>query len=248
MKISDHISNVIETSVIKDNLLILTSNLSRPDYINVNKVLEAMGGKWNKKLKGHLFESNEVILNAIDQIMLTGEISTNKDMDYFPTPDDVIDKMIEFGDIKNNSLVLEPSAGTGHIVKRLLDMNCDVHCVELNEKRASELLKLTSKVICGDFLKTDLPQDGKPFDYVVMNPPFSKQADIDHVLHAFKTLKHGGTLVSVMANNITFRENSKTVKFREFLTEHNGEIVKLDEKSFKSSGTCVSTVLVKMKK
>jgi 16S rRNA G1207 methylase RsmC len=151
--------------------------------------------------------------------------------------------MIEFGGVKNNSKVLEPSAGTGHIVKKLLAMDCKITCIELNEKRAEELKKLTPAVKCMDFLQCPSSQG---YDHVVMNPPFSKQADIDHVLHAFNFLKEGGTLVSVMASNITFRENSKTVKFRKFLEHHGGEIIKLDSNSFKESGTGVSTVLVKI--
>jgi predicted RNA methylase len=245
MKVSEFVSNVIESSEVHDNLLILTAQLSRVDYVTVNKVLEAMGGKWNKKLKGHLFDSSEALLQAIDTVMITGEVTTNKDMDYFPTPDNVIEQMIEFGGVERNSTVLEPSAGTGHIVKKLLAMECKVTCVELNEKRAEELKKLTPAVKCMDFLQCPSSQG---YDYVIMNPPFSKQADIDHVCHAFEFLLNGGTLVSVMASNITFRENSKTVKFRKFLEDHGGEIVKLDSNSFKESGTGVSTVLVKITK
>ena len=42
-----------------------------------------------------------------------------------------------------------------------------------------------------DFMKARVPMDGAQFDAVVMNPPFEKQADIDHVLHAYKMLKPG---------------------------------------------------------
>ena len=48
-----------------------------------------------------------------------------------------------------------------------------------------------------------------------MNPPFEKQADIDHVTAAFKLLKPGGILVTIMSAGVLFRENKKTVVFRE---------------------------------
>ena len=41
--------------------------------------------------------------------------------DFYPTPNDVIDQMIEGVDISGKT-ILEPSAGKGNIVDRLNDM------------------------------------------------------------------------------------------------------------------------------
>jgi len=85
------------------------------------------------------------------------------------------------------------------------------------------------------------------YDKVVMNPPFEKQADIDHVLHAFKFLKPGGRLVSIMASSVTFRENKKTLDFKELVDLH-GFIEHNLAGAFKASGTMVNTVTVVLDK
>ena len=50
--------------------------------------------------------------------------------------------------------------------------------------------------------------------------------------------------MSVMAAGITFRSNSKSVAFRDFVEERGGTIEALPPESFKVSGTLVNTVLV----
>ena len=73
------------------------------------------------------------------------------------------------------------------------------------------------------------------------------QADIDHVLHAFKFLKPGGRLVSIMASSVTYRENKKTIDFRE-LINRQGFIEQNPVDAFKASGTRVNTVTVVLNK
>jgi 16S rRNA G1207 methylase RsmC len=81
------------------------------------------------------------------------------------------------------------------------------------------------------------------YDRVCMNPPFERQQDIDHVMHAWKFLKPNGRLVAIMASSVAFRENKKTVEFREFLAA-NGHLEHNPEGAFKESGTMVNTVTV----
>lgn len=99
-----------------------------------------------------------------------------------------------------------------------------------------------------DFMKARVPMDGAQFDAVVMNPPFEKQADIDHVLHAYKMLKPGSRLVSVMAAGITFREDKKAKGLRELINNSGGKIISLPDGAFKESGTMVRTVIVVLPK
>ena len=71
----------------------------------------------------------------------------------------------------------------------------------------------------------------------------SAQVDIDHVLHAWKFLKPGGRLVSIMSAGVIFRDNRKTVDFQNFVEQH-GYMERLPEGSFKDSGTMVNTCIV----
>jgi predicted RNA methylase len=86
------------------------------------------------------------------------------------------------------------------------------------------------------------------FDRIVMNPPFSKQQDIDHIIAAFDFLSPGGILVSIMSESPFFRTNKKSLDFMAFLREHNAEIEQLPEGAFKESGTMVRTRIIKIKK
>lgn len=76
-----------------------------------------------------------------------------------------------------------------------------------------------------------------------MNPPFSRQQDLLHVTHALRFLKSGGTLVSIMSASVEWRDNQRTLEFKEWLgkTARDIKFVKNPEEAFKSSGTCVNT-------
>ena len=51
---------------------------------------------------------------------------------------------------------------------------------------------------------------------------------------------------SVMAAGVEFRQNTKTVEFRELVETNGGKIIRLPEGSFKEMGTGVNTVIVTM--
>ena len=45
------------------------------------------------------------------------------------------------------------------------------------------------------------------FDRVVMNPPFCRGRDLDHVRHALRFVAPGGRLVAIMSAGVAFRED-----------------------------------------
>jgi len=47
--------------------------------------------------------------------------------------------------------------------------------------------------------------------------PFAKQADHDHVLHAYSMLRPGGRIVSVMAAGVEYRMTKKSERVRELV-------------------------------
>ncbi len=243
MKIKKEILEILQNSVTKNNELFLTGTLDRKDYVSVNKVLEAAGGKWNKKTKSHIFETDAE--ERLEQILLTGEVEIPKDeFDYFPTPKNVVQRMIELSEATPGMNVLEPECGQGHITIPFSEIGCNVFCYELSETNYNIAKEKGLNVTQADFLQIT-PEE--KYDLIVMNPPFGKQNDIIHVNHAFKFLKPNGTLISVMCSNILWRNNKLTNEFRSFVNAH-GFIENLPDESFKSSGTLVSTVLVKLKK
>ena len=160
----------------------------------------------------------------------------------FPTPKPVIDLMIEHADIYSSHTVLEPSAGTGAIMRELLPLCHRVQGVELNFELGHALQQRGFEVDIRDFMDYQ-PQE--KFDRIVMNPPFVNGQDIDHVLHAFNyCLEDMGRLVSVMCAGPFFRSDSKSTEFRNILDLIQSEVIDLPDDSFNQSGTSVRTKLV----
>ena len=226
---------------------ITAGQLSRPLYLEVNECLMALGGKWNRKLVGHVFEDDP--RDALDQVVLTGGTFTNRKQDFgfFPTPPEVARRVVAAADIRGGDRVLEPSAGRGAIVRGVLDLDVEVELtiIELMTENCRALAAIdgVEEVIETDFLLYVV----RPFDRIVMNPPFARQADVDHVLHAYELLALGGRLVSVMSAGAKFRCNRKTDVLRALIEEH-GHIEDLPKHAFHESGTDVHTVLVTLDK
>lgn len=250
MKIQPDILTILSESTTDGELLHLPGQLDRKTYAAVAKVIDAAGGKWITKRKAHVFAGLDAG-ERLEQILLTGEVTVPRDdFEFFPTPNNVVAKMIAEADIRDGMSVLEPSAGDGRLV-RAAATGAVVTAVELNPNMISILCDpgMAQRVIAGDFLSiTETSSLGK-FDRVIMNPPFGRQRDIDHVTHALKFLKPGGRLVAVMAAGVMFRTNAKTLRFRELIeAEADCSITPLPPESFKSSGTSVNTCLVRVVK
>jgi predicted RNA methylase len=245
LKVDNTVLNVLSNARMDGARLVLTGTLDRKLYEQTNKVLEAAGGKWDRKAKAHVFPVDAA--DAMEQIIQTGEVTLirtiQQDFGYFPTPADVVKRLIVLADLDAGMLALEPSAGRGAIASVLADHGATVDCYEL--------LRENYLALCGDTrLRHVKPMDflaAEPtptYDRVVMNPPFAKQADIHHVNHALKFLKPDGLLVSVMSSGVTFRDNKLTQGFRDLIRERGGDIEALPDGAFKESGTGVRTVIV----
>lgn len=211
--------------------------LDRKMYESVNKVLTALGGKWNRSSKGHVFgvECADVLDGAIE----SGTYTKPSDMGWFPTPQVIAERVVDMADIHDGMRVLEPSAGTGALAGvAIMEHVADVRCVEIDAGRAMMIRDTWGcDCMCADFLQV-LPEP--VYDRVVMNPPFAKRADIHHVNHALKFLKPGGKLVSIMSGGIAFREDRLTTDFR----AQCESIEALPDGAFHESGTDVRTVVV----
>lgn len=240
MKVDTTVLTILSNAITEGSNLTLTGQLARNDYERTNKVIEAAGGKWNRKAKAHTFPGDAA--EAIEQILLTGEVTIPQDFGYFPTPPRVVARLVELAEVPTNARLLEPSAGRAAIASAFKDVAA-VDAVELLDENVAALKAhdwITS-ITQADFLTID-PEP--VYDRVVMNPPFGKQADIRHVRHAARFLKPGGRLVAVMSAGVLFRENTLTRDFREYVSDLGGFFEELPEESFKASGTSVNTVIV----
>ena len=157
----------------------------------------------------------------------------------------MVARLIDLAGIEPGMTVLEPSAGTGAIAWACAAAGAHVDCYEIQQGNAFALAMNAPRDLrrtqVADFLEVE---PSPLYERVVMNPPFMKQADIKHVLHALKFLKPGGLLVAVMSAGVRFRQNAATTAFRDLVDQRGGEIEALPENSFKESGTGVNTVVV----
>ena len=174
-----------------------------------------------------------------------------RDFAFFPTPPELAARVVDEhaalyrrdGDAQLR--VLEPSAGAGALAMAASKQGAIVDCVEMESARAAGLraMGVFGRVICADFLRV---APDRAYDRVVMNPPFDRERDIDHVLHALKFLKPGGRLVSIMSAGTRYRETRKSADFRALVERHGGRIWDLPPRSFSSVGTNCNTVVVIM--
>lgn len=246
MKVDQEVLRVLSAARTEGSkLFIAEGQLDRALYGRLDKVLKAAGGKWNTKAKAHLFAGDAG--DAIENIILTGEVTVAQDFGFYPTPSDVAQLVVDMALIGDGMMVLEPSAGRGALAVAVhasaSGVMVDMH--ELLPENHAALIELNlalSGVVQGDFLQVE-PKS--VYDRVVMNPPFDKKrSDIHHVMHALKFLKPDGLLVAIMPSGVTFRDDALTRDFRGVIEQRGGAIIELPSASFKKSGTMVNTVVV----
>lgn len=245
MRISQEVLNILDQCRVEGNLLFLPDmQIDRKLYTAVNKVLDLMGGKWNRKSKAHIFSIDNTA-DLLGQCIETGEITDiYKELQFFETPKAVVDLMLEYADLQPSDLILEPSAGKGAIALEMLKRGHKVTACEIHEPFALMLWERIQHVENCDFLQWD--PIGFIFNKIVANPPFTRQQDIDHVNRMLDMVEPGGRVVCIMSAGVRFRQNRKTLDFIAMLdrdTKHY-EFIDLPEGSFKESGTMVNTVLL----
>lgn len=175
-----------------------------------------------------------------------------KNYGFYPTPDDTVRHIwdsVPLGraDGAPRLTVLEPSAGSGNLARRAVKSGAIVDCVEYQLQLCSRLQaeSIYRNVWCGDFLNRQ-PDPTNLYDVVLMNPPFDRERDIDHVMHALQFLKPDGALVAIMSAGTEFRDTRKSVAFREHMKKIGARWQDLPPGSFSSVGTNCNTGLLRI--
>lgn len=189
---------------------------------------------------------------------------------FFPTPEKAAEKVLadasfHVDDSEPPLRVLEPSAGTGNLAKLCVHdepvsqdswgrplttrRRTIVDCIELQPHLADQLKAqgIYNRVTCADFLQVQ-PDPSRLYDRIVMNPPFDRERDIDHVMHAMKFLKEDGILIAIMSAGTEFRQTKKAVAFRKLMEDLGASWRDLPPDSFAEVGTHVNTGYIKVAK
>lgn len=220
--------------------------LDRKLYTDVAKSLELIGGKWKGgKVSGFVF--NEDPTELLADVSNGEKRNLKKEFQFFPTPDEIADWLVELADLKGSERVLEPSAGQGAIIKAINRKHPKmmIECFELMPLNEKFLNKIPTAIVIGnDFLEADEPEG---FDKIIANPPFSKNQDIDHIEKMWSVLRPGGRIVSVASKHWQLSKNKKEKQFREFV-EKNGHVQEIESGAFKDSGTMVASCVIVLDK
>ncbi len=236
---------LLKQCIVKDNVVKLPEGqLEREQYLEVKRKLELIGGKWKGgKIAGFVFEQYPTEL--LNQIANGENRNLKKEFQFFETPEVLADKLVDYANIQNNDLILEPSAGRGAIIKAINKEMPDkiIDCYELMKLNHSFLEKIkTANLIGNDFLKFNL---SNKYDKIIANPPFRNNQDIDHIRKMYDCLKEGGRLVTLASKHWMTSQNRKETEFREWIEEHSHKgIFELNDEEFKDSGTKISTCIL----
>lgn len=175
----------------------------------------------------------EVLPDAHEKGERTQSTEVSTDLQFYPTPNAVVKRIISAIYLDKNALILEPSCGDGAILDelRLSGFNCVG--IEYHAGRANQARAKGHSVLTANFLDTAPDQI---YDAVIMNPPFYGKHYVKHIEHAKKFIKSGGRLVSVLPASAWYEH--KLIK---------GEWHDLPVGSFKDSGTNVNTGYIIMR-
>ena len=160
-------------------------------------------------------------------------------VDYFPTPEPLGYKMMEWANMGEGDTVMEPSAGHGAIARYAPKGNQMV-AIEPSQSLFAKLqLKaggLGRKFVNTIFENYDI---SNKHDVVVMNPPFGTAGAtaIAHLGKAFKHLEEGGRVVALIPRGSTDKKFEKWINGEK--TAVMRAEVELPDIVFKQAGTNV---------
>ena len=176
--------------------------------------------------------------------------------DFYPTPQNLIDKMLDGLDWKMIHTILEPSAGKGNIVEALKkkeDFNnrwyttikLNIDCIENDINLRAVLKEKDFRVVHDDFLTYDTM---KEYDLIIMNPPFSNGCK--HLLKALEMQQRNGGAVICLLNAETLKNecNNERIMLNRMLEEYNADIQYIQDAFMDAERkTNVEIALIKVK-
>jgi len=175
--------------------------------------------------------------------------------DFYPTPANLITKMLSLVDFRLINSVLEPSAGKGNIVERVADkfkylhssynkdVKWDIDTIEIDQNLQYILQGKNYRIVHNDFLTYNTY---KKYDLIVMNPPFSNGDK--HLLKALKMQENGGQIVCLLnAETLKNPYNSTRKDLQRKLEECNADIEYINNSFIDSErSTPVEIALIKI--
>lgn len=244
-RINDEVLDVLANVAVTGNEVRIVERLKPGLYRKVGEVLVELGGQWSTAKQAHVF--GVCPQQAISDVVSTGELLMTADYEFFPTPPELVAKLLLLTGLEPGMKVLEPQAGSGAIAMAAAEVvgKDNVTCFELMPRFAAHLRGLGFNINgTSDFLQV---QPQPVFDRILLNPPFSGGKDMAHIEHAMKFLKPGGRLGAIASQTWQTADNGKSRAFRQWVEDHAIGVQQIERGAFKASGTDVPTVMLVLK-
>jgi precorrin-6B methylase 2 len=240
-RIPEDVAQVLAAAHCEGLNLRLSGQLEPKLYAKVDRALKGMGAKWVSAKNAHVFKAEAA--PVIQAALGAGAIVTDRNWEFFPTPQTVVQKMLSKVTLRQGMKAGEPNGGEGAIALELAKVlgRENVQCFELMPRNVATLAGLGFPVVEGDFL-AQVPSPR--FDLICMNPPFANLADTLHIEHAAKFLKPGGELVAICSPSWQLRSSARAIAFREWLASLDADIEPLPAGAFRESGTDIATLML----
>jgi hypothetical protein len=145
--------------------------------------------------------------------------------DFYPSNPEAIENLIGGLNLLGK-VVLEPSVGTGNLVKAIQSAGAKEVLGCENDQDLLKIARTHCQIIEEDFLKLTSERVSH-VDFIVMNPPFSRGAD--HITHAFSIAPPGCKIISLCNYETIKNPYSKSREGLKGLIETYGQFQELGE-------------------
>lgn len=159
--------------------------------------------------------------------------AVSKDLQYYPTPEDVANRLVTWYAYLNGLRVLDPSCGCGRLLDAAKKQGAITFGIEYDAGRANQAKAKGHRVATANFLEVAPPPESEKYDAVLMNPPFYGKHYFKHIEHAKKFVRSCGTLLAILPATARYDHGLIT----------GGTWYDLPLGSFSESGTNVNTCI-----
>lgn len=220
---------------LKNTLCLRPSDPGKHLKAELNAVLSSLGGvltRCSKHTHMSYWQFDYCPTDVIREVLAYGAIPDQKSHQYYPTPEPVVQALLDMAGLDGSDMILEPSAGQGAISDYL--PRDQTLSVEVSPLHCAILKKKGHRVIEADFLDW-VP--GTDFTAILMNPPFSEGRWQAHLKKAVSHLAPAGRVLAVLPASA---KNSA----RGLLPGYHVEFGQTFDNAF--AGTSIRVVLVKV--
>jgi hypothetical protein len=214
-----------------------------------NSKTEGTGGKARDgKAMSGVSQFDEAVSDYFTNAKKNSRNKSSEGVEYYPTPEPVGFKMVEWLGLKNGNKALEPSAGHGAI-SRYFSATTRNTIIEPSEQLAT-LAKMRLKGGTTSRVETTTFEQfakANKFDGIAMNPPYGKggKTAMEHLAKAFEHLYDGGRVIAIVPDGPAFNK-----RFDEWYGNNEAKhallinTIRLPQCTFKRAGTSVATKIL----